>query len=397
MRVLLVHNRYQQAGGEDGVVKAERALLEAHGHECETYSEDNQRVDSMSRLGVAVRTVWSTETWRRLAHLVDRFHPVVAHVHNTFPLISPSAYHLLQSRRVPVVQTLHNYRLLCPAATFYRDQHVCEDCLGKLFPWPSVRHACYRKNRGATAATASMLFLHRVTGTWKTKIDAYIALTEFARNKFIEGGLPPERIVIKPVFVEDCGIGVADGGYAAYIGRLTEEKGIRTLLEAWRVLGDRVPLKIIGGGPLADEVKACAASTPGVTYLGRVSDGVLRETLLRSAFTVFPSVWYEGMPAVILESYAAGLPVISSRLGSMEAIVKEGQTGRLFEPGNAGDLIRAVESLLGDPSAYGEMRRFARQEFEEKYTAKKNYAILISIYRSIMRRDKAGHEQREAS
>ncbi len=386
MRILLIHNRYQQAGGEDGVVKAERALLQSHGHEVEEYSEDNHRVDSINRMVVAARTLWSAETWHRLGEISDRFLPDVAHVHNTFPLISPSAYHLLQNRGVAVVQTLHNYRLLCPKATFYREGHVCECCLGKAFPWPGIRYSCYRDNRGASATTASMLFLHRLIGTWSKKIDAYIALTEFARDKFIEGGLPAERIAVKPVFVADHGVGPADGGYAVFIGRLTEEKGVHTLLEAWRVLGTRIPLKIIGGGPLADEIKVSAEDIPGVSYLGRVSDDVLRETLLRASFTVFPSLWYEGMPAVILESYAAGVPVISSRLGSMECMVKEHETGYLFEPGNASALIQMVERLCSDSAGYQRMRGLARREYEENYTPGKNYEFLMSIYGSAMKR-----------
>ncbi len=392
MRILIIHNRYQQAGGEDGVVEAERALLQANGHEAEIYSEDNHRVDSMGKLMVAARTLWSAETSQRVGSTIDRFQPDVAHVHNTFPLISPSVYHLLQNRGVPVVQTLHNYRLLCPSATFYRDGHVCEDCLNKTFPWPSVQHACYRGNYGATAATASMLFLHRLMGTWKNKIDAYIALTEFARNKFIEGGLPAERIVIKPVFVPDYGIGAADGGYAVFIGRLTEEKGIQTLLDAWKVLGASIPLRIVGAGPMSDHVQAQAAQIPGVSCLGRLSDEDLRETLLRAAFTVFPSVWYEGMPAVILESYAAGLPVIASRLGSMAALVKEGQTGYLFEPGSAAGLVKAVQQLRNDLPAYVEMRRNSRWEYEQNYTSGRNYQLLISIYSSIKKQSRSATE-----
>jgi len=387
MRILLIHNSYQHAGGEDGVVRAERALLESNGHEVDEFSEDNHRIDSMNRLRLAARTLWSAETWHRLGEIIDRFRPDIAHVHNTFPLVSPSAYHLLQNRAVPVVQTLHNYRLLCPKATFYRDGHVCENCLGRSFPWPGIRYSCYRGNRGASATTASMLFFHRLIGTWNTKIDAYIALTEFARDKFIEGGLPAERIVVKPVFVPDHGVGAADGGYGVFIGRLTEEKGVHTLLEAWKVLGTRVPLKIIGGGPLADEVKARVADIPGVTYLGRVSDDILRETFSRASFTVFPSLWYEGMPAVILESYAAGLPVISSRLGSMATMVKERETGQFFEPGNAGALVQAVERLRSDPVGYHIMRELARRAYEQNYTPEANYKTLIALYRSLTERN----------
>jgi glycosyltransferase involved in cell wall biosynthesis len=386
MRILLIHNRYQQMGGEDEVVKVERTLLEANGHQVEEFSEDNQRVDSMNRLHVAARTLWSAETWRRLAEIIDRFRPDVAHVHNTFPLISPSAYHLLQNRKVPVVQTLHNYRLLCPKATFYREGHVCEDCLGRSFPWPGVRYSCYRGNRGASATTASMLFVHRLIGTWSKKIDAYIALTEFARDKFIEGGLPADRIVVKPNFVMDRGTGSAEGNYAVFAGRLTEEKGVRVLLEAWRVLGGRIQLKIAGTGPLARLVESRAAEIPGVSYLGSLANEQLRKIFLRAVFSLFPSLWYEGMPTVILESYAAGVPVISSRLGSMASMVKQGETGYLFEPGDERALIQAVEQLCGDSVAYQKMRRLARREYEENYTPDKNYEILMSIYKSTVER-----------
>jgi glycosyltransferase involved in cell wall biosynthesis len=231
-----------------------------------------------------------------------------------------------------------------------------------------------------------MLFFHRLIGTWSTKIDAYIALTEFARDKFIQGGLPADRIVVKPIFVMDHGIGSAEDNYAVFAGRLTEEKGVHVLLEAWKVLGDRIPLKIAGTGPLVGAVKRSTTEIPGVSYLGSLPNDQLQKIFLRAAFSVFPSLWYEGMPTVILESYAAGVPVISSRLGSMASMVKQGKTGYLFEPGDVSGLIQTVEQLCADSADWQKMRILARREYEENYTPDKNYEILMSIYRSTTKR-----------
>src|SRR5581483_9761958 len=194
----------------------------------------------------AARTVWSRPAYRVLRELLRAHRPAVAHFHNTFPLISPAAYYACRAERVPVVQTLHNFRLLCPNALFFRDGRVCEDCLGKAVPWPGVAHKCYRGSRSASAAVCTMLTVHRALGTWHTAVDRFIALTDASRRKFVAGGLPADKIAVKANFVDpDPGPGTGAGGYGVFVGRLSAEKGVGTLLKAWQQLGRDVPLKIV--------------------------------------------------------------------------------------------------------------------------------------------------------
>src|SRR5436190_17345829 len=198
MKVLVAHNYYQQAGGEDQCFAAEVDLLRANGQEVIEYRADNHAIDGMSRLSVAARTIWNRKTYREVRALIRDHRPQVAHFHNTFPLISPAAYYAARAERVGVIQTLHNFRLLCPNALFFRDGRVCEDCLGKSVPWPGVVHKCYRDSRSASAAVTTLLTVHRVLGTWHQAVDTYIALTETSRRKFVEGGLPVDKVVVKP-------------------------------------------------------------------------------------------------------------------------------------------------------------------------------------------------------
>jgi len=386
MRVLLVHNFYQQAGGEDGVVAAERALLIGHGHGAVTYQRSNDELKERGVFGgvaTGVETTWSARSCREIRTLLRKEKPDVAHFHNTFPLISPSAYFACAEAGVPVVQTLHNYRLLCPAATFLRDGKVCEECLGWSVPWPGVFHGCYRGSRAATAAAGVMLGVHRTMGTWREKVGVYIALTEFARHKFVEGGLPAERIAVKPNFVSsDPGTKRSAGEYALYLGRLSEEKGLRVLLEAWGRLGERIPLRIAGDGPLSGELvrESEMIGLDGVELVGRVDEGEVGGLMQGARFLVFPSVWFEGFPLTIAEAFACGLPVIASRLGSMAEIVQDRMTGLHFEAGNAGDLAAKVEWAWSHPEEMERMGKAARGEYEAKYTAEKNYGMLMEIY-----------------
>ncbi|WP_047866009.1 glycosyltransferase family 4 protein [Rubrobacter aplysinae] len=383
MKVLTVHNEYQQAGGEDLVFEEEADLLEARGHQVMRYRTTNDRVEELGYAALTKETLWSSASYRELRDVMRTERPGVVHLHNTFPLISPSAYYAAASEGVPVVQTLHNYRLLCPNGLFYRDGAPCEDCLGKVVPWPGVLHACYRNSRAATGLVAAMLSAHRALGTYSSKVDAYVALTEFSRQKMVQGGLPPERLHVKPNFVySDPGPGNGEGGYALFVGRLSKDKGIRTLLAAWQRLDKGVPLKIVGDGPLADLVARAAETNPRVEWLGRKTMQEVN-ALMRGALTlVFPSELYETFGRVAAESFAAGTPVVAANHGAVAELVEHGRTGLRFRPRDAADLASQVERLLGEPEGRARMRRAARAEFEEKYTAEENYRRLIGIYES---------------
>lgn len=317
MRILLVHNYYQHRSGEEVVFDAEAKLLEARGHIVTRFTRHNDAVGGMGRLALACATVWNRAAYQEIRVLLRQKRPDIVHFHNTLPLISPAAYYATRAEGVPVVQTLHNYRLVCPNALLFRDGHVCEDCMGKFVPWPGVVHACYRNSRVASGAIATMLSVHRGMRTWTRMVNVYVALSEFAREKFIRGGLPTEKVVVKPNFVDlDPGVGERKGGYALYVGRLSPEKGLDTLLAAWQRVAGKVPLKIVGDGPLADRVASAAREIGDVQWLGQQSrDKVL--ALMRNAFAlIVPSVWYETFALVVAEAYAVGLPVIASRLGA---------------------------------------------------------------------------------
>jgi len=388
MRVLLVHCRYQIRGGEDECVEFERRLLHDAGIEVDLYEDDNRRVDETGRLRAAVDTVWSTRSHRAIRERLRAGVYDVVHVHNFFPLISPAVHHAARAEGCAVVQTLHNYRLLCPNGIFFRDGRVCEDCLGRSVAWPAVAHACYRGSRPASAAIAAMLSTHRLLGTWRDKVDAFIALNEFGRRKFIEGGLPAERIVVKPNFVTpDPGVGDGRGGFALFVGRLTPEKGVATLIEAWRGLGDRIPLKIVGDGPLIEQVAEAAAEVPGIEFLGRRPLAEFYDLAGRASVFVFPSTWYEGFPRVIMECFARGTPIVASAIGPIAEVVSDGATGVHFRAGDAQDLAAKVERLLARPGALAAMREAARAEFEAKYTAKIAIERTLAVYqRAIARR-----------
>ncbi len=358
MRVLQVHNFYQQPGGEDQVCAAEYELLTSRGHMVRQYFAHNTALHEVSGLSAAAKTIWNSETYRAIRGEIERAPVDLIHAHNTFPIVSPALYYAAAAEHVPVIQTLHNYRLLCSSATFFREGHVCEQCLGSVVPYQGVLHACYRNNRAASAVTASMLSVHRFAGTWRTKIRTYIALTNFARKKFIEGGLPAGKVAVKPNFLaRDPGMGDGEGDYALFAGRICEEKGIRTLLSAWERLGSAIQLKMAGDGPLGAWVRERAAVLPGVEWLGQCDHDSLMQLAKRAKFLVFPSLYYEGLPVTIIEALGCGTPVIASRLGSMNEVVTDGVNGFHFEAGNADDLAAVVRAVLAEPARLGRMRR----------------------------------------
>jgi glycosyltransferase involved in cell wall biosynthesis len=385
MKILLVHNFYQLPGGEDQVFAQEAELLRGRGHQVVLYQASNDQVKGQNPLVTVANTIWNQAAYRELRQLMHREKPDIVHVHNTFQVISPAIYYAANEEGIPVVQTLHNYRLLCPASTFFRDGKVCEDCLGKKIPWPSVLHSCYRGSKLASAAVTVMLATHNYKQTWNQTVSAYIALTDFARNKFIEGGFPAEKIFVKPNYLQtDPGPGDGKGNYALFVGRLTPEKGISTLLAAWRQIGNEFPLHIAGNGPLASDVEKACREMENVTWLKWLPRAEILQRMKAASVLILPSTWYEGFPMIISEAFAVGLPVIASNLGSMSSIVDHQRTGLHFEPGNAAALVEAVRWWIAHPAEAAFMRSEARLEYETKYTAEENYTQMMNIYDSVL-------------
>jgi glycosyltransferase involved in cell wall biosynthesis len=384
-RILLIHNLYQQAGGEDRVVEAEAEMLLKQGHDVFLYTDDNDRIPQAGRLSTAVQTIWSRSSYSRILALLRENAIELCHFHNTFPLISPAAYYAARRLRIPVVQTLHNYRILCANALLMRNGRICEDCVGRRILWPGAARKCYRESYQASAVAALAISTHRLLGTWTRSVDRYIALTEFARRKFIEGGLPAEKVAIKANFVDpDPGPGNGEGGYVLFVGRLSPEKGIRTLLEAWDRNTECVPLRIAGSGPLAGEVEAAAARNSNVRWLGEISRPEVLEQMRGARLLICPSTWYESFGLIIVEAFATGLPVIASNLGALAELIKVGHTGLLFKPGDPEDLMAKLRWVLKRPDRIRAMRTHARKQYETLYTASRNYETLMSIYDSVL-------------
>jgi glycosyltransferase involved in cell wall biosynthesis len=378
-RVAVIHNYYQQAGGEDEAFRSEVELLTAHGHEVFTYTLDNSVIDSRKRLRLARDTIWNSRTCADLRAHFRATKPTIAHFHNTFPLVSPAAYYAARAEGVAVVQTLHNFRLSCLNALFYRDGRICEDCLGRSVAWPGVLHACYRRDRGASGVVAAMLAAHRAAGTWRNLVGAYIALSHFARSKFLQAGLPPQRLHVKPNFLPfDPGVGGHDRGFALYVGRLSAEKGLNTLLRSWAQAGNGRSLKIVGTGPyehLAAEHRA------GVEWVGWLPRERVLDLMKEAAFLVLPSECYENFPVTLVEAFATGLPVIGSSGGSVGELIEDFVTGRLCPPGNVDELAKALQWAHAYPEQVRTCGERARAEFLEKYTSDRNYAQLLDVYR----------------
>jgi glycosyltransferase involved in cell wall biosynthesis len=393
MKVLLVHNFYQSSSpsGEDAVFKGELELLRANGVEVITYQRHNDDIlETAARLRSAATMVWSKETYRQLRALIKKEKTDLAHFHNIWYLISPSAYYACRDAGIPVVQTLHNFRFFCANGLLLREEAVCEACLGRA-PWQGFYYGCYRDSRLYSVPVVLTQAFHRLLKTWTEMVDAYIALTRFAKAKFLEAGLPAEKVYVKPNFLpQPPRPSFQDQGYAVFLGRLSPEKGLGLLLEGWRIMqrGNQTAfgLKIVGDGPLLEKLQeqVRADSIAGVEFLGRNARQECMEVLRGARFLVLPSVCYEMFPVAVVESYACGKPVVAANLGGLAEIVRDGETGLLFEPGCSRDLARKMALMFTDKNEAPRMGRNAWMEFEAKYTARKNFTTLMGIYRRLL-------------
>lgn len=387
MNILIIHNSYRQPGGEDSVVAQESRLLERNGHRVTTYKRSNDEINDLSfsqRLGLIGRIISASDSKIAVRRILKDLKPDLVHVHNTFAVVSPSVYEACQEEDVPVVQTLHNYRLLCPAATFYRDTGPCEECVTHSL-MRSVRHACYRDSRLMSGAIALMLQKHRIRQTWDDKIDAYIAISGFVREKFIAAGFSAHKIITKPNFVDpDPGERDHLGDYALFLGRLSPEKGLGTLLAAWERLPNSIPLVIAGDGPMRSslENEVVRKGLKSISFIGRIKREQAFNAIKKAAFLVVPSVWSEPFGMVVAEAFACGTPVLGAFAGSIQEMIDDQVTGLHFTRGDSSALAQKVEWAWGHLSAMAVMGKAARKVYESRYTAKTNYQFLMSIYGS---------------
>jgi glycosyltransferase involved in cell wall biosynthesis len=386
MRVLIVHNAYQHAGGEDAVVANEHALLERHGWQIRLWRVTNETIAGpWGKITAAVRASYSRPARDDLARVIAEFAPEVVHIHNFFPLLSPSIYDACRAAGVAVVQTLHNYRTICANPALTRDGHPCFDCIGAT-PYQAVLHGCYRSSRIASLPVARMIDIHRRRATWSHKVDRFIALSAFSKTMFVAAGFPADRIAVKPNFVEDrsaAGSGARAG--ALYVGRLSPEKGIETLLRAWT--GVDVPLRVIGDGPMRELVESLGH--PRIIAFGPKTAAEVAAEMARAAFLVQPSVAPETFGMAIAEAYCQGLPVIATRIGALAEIVEEDATGLLFSLADADDLATKVRWADQHPEAMQIMGASARRVYEERYSPSVNFGQLAEIYEAAIAQNRS--------
>lgn len=385
LRILLCHNYYQLSGGEDRCYEDEGRLLEKHGHQVFRYECNNDHISGVYQITTAVNALWNRKTVKQIRALIRQHNIDIVHCTNLFPVISPSLYYAAKREKVPVIQSLHNYRLFCANSFFLRDGKVCEDCASKRFAWPAIQHACYRGSTTGSAVVAGMQALHHGIGSWRKKVSMFIALTEFARQKFIQYGLPAERLVIKPNFIDPLpSPGTGEGNYALFVGRLSSEKGIDLLLSAWQDERCSLPLHIVGDGPLREQVLAAAKTNPRIRFRDAMPPAQVLQEMSQARFLIVPSVWYEGLPRTIVESLAVGTPVLAADIGSLTDLVRENGGGQRFIAGDVATLSNSAAQLCTDDAKITQMRVDARHEFLKRYTADANYQTLHSIYRSAL-------------
>jgi glycosyltransferase involved in cell wall biosynthesis len=379
MRILQVHTRYRYGGGEDTVAAAEAALLASAGHEVVPFLAENPR-RPLPTAAALLASPWNPAAARRLRAAARRARPDVAHVHNTWFALTPSVLAALDGAGVPVVMTLHNYRLLCVNASLFRDGRPCEDCVG-THPLHGVRHRCYRGSAASSTAAAATIGLNRLVGTWQRHVRLFLTLNDFARRRFVAGGLPEDRIWVKPNFVGDPGrraMPPSASRTVLFVGRLEPEKGVGELLEAWPAGGAGLELVVIGDGPLRAGLERRAP--PGVRFLGRLAPAAVQEWMLRSRALVFPTRLYEGQPLSVLEAFAAGLPVLASRLGGNAELVGALGERWLVRSQDPAALARGLRALA-DPGAVDRAGAAARRLHQERFSDRQNLRWLEAAYR----------------
>lgn len=381
--VLIVHNYYQIPGGEDTVVSNEKKMLEDHGHKVVLYSRNNSEIKEMSKfqkLKLPFTMIFNPRTYVDIKKLIKKEKIDIVHVHNTLNLISPAVYYAALSCKVPVVQTIHNFRLLCPGATFYRDGHICEDCVQHGLKC-AIRHGCYRESKAQTLICVVSMMLHRMTGIYG-KIN-YICLTEFNKKKLLElKQIKEDKVFVKPNFVECTEKFIPEEQRKeqfVFAGRLDKLKGIDVLLEAWKQMGEKAPkLMVCGTGPMEEWCRRFSTENKiNVEFKGFVPNAEVLKIIANSKALILPTKWYEGFPMSIVEAFSVGTPVICSDIGNTGSVVEDGINGKKFKKGNIGELIKTVN----DQDVAVE-RVF--QKYEEKYTENINYEKLRSIYMEIV-------------
>ncbi len=384
MKILMIHNKYQQKGGEDFVFENEFNLLQKYGHTVDILIFDNNQIKSaIDKLKIGLFSIYNPESAKILEDKINSFKPDIIHVHNFFPIASPSIFFTAKKNDIPIVMTLHNYRLICPNALLFRNGNICEECINKVFPYRGIIYKCYRDSFMQTLSLSLVTSIHRYIKTWHSKVDKFITLTNFQKNKFLSSSIniPKKKFVVKPNFSEDFGEGYQNReDYFLYVGRLSQGKGVLTMLKAFD--GTNFNLIIVGDGIFKNEVIKYKEKNKNIKYLGFKLKKEIIELMKKTKALIFTSEWYEGLPMVLVEALSTGTPVITSNIGSQAEIVKDKHLGMHFNTGDFIDLRKKIAEFLkiNDKRFY----QNARNEYLEKYTPEKNYEKLLSIYKEAM-------------
>ena len=391
MKIIAAHNYYQQRGGEDQCFEDEVRVLRANGHDVFEYVVHNDAITSANKIGVALNTLWNRSAYHAFQKAIMDFQPDLVHVMNTFPLLSPAIFYGAKRLGIPTIHEVANYRLSCAGSYLLRDGKVCEKCVGMAFPFPAIQHRCYRGSLSGSTVVASTIALHRVLRTWNRVVDTVICPSEISKQKLTEMGLPSEKIFVKPNALDfDPGLGRGPSGFAVFVGRLSPEKGLKTLIQAWNENQQLPKLKIIGDGPLAEFVRTAAASDERIEWLGKMPIHELLEVVGQANCLVMPSVWYETFGRTTVEAFAKGTPVVGSKIGGTAEIIDDGRTGWLFQPGNANDLATKIAMAMNLSTEESQrFRKETRQEYLSKYTSQANYDRLIELYSTAIMNSKA--------
>jgi len=390
MKILIVHNRYRPTApsGEDAVVDQESSALSSRGHDVVLFQRHSDEIATWSplrRATLPVRLLWSEQSRRSIADSLNHFAPDVVHIHNIFPLVTPSILYACRDASIPVVATLHNYKLGCAAGTLFREGHVCHDCLAGSSR-PALTHGCYRGSAATTAPVVFGSWLHR--SAWQTMITAYIFISAAQRDVLAPVGLPADRSFVKHNFVPTppSHSRIATEPQVAYVGRLDEAKGAPFLMRAWdafRARHPRSPLRlvVVGGGDLAPTVASWAVQHPSVTIAGHVTREEVCRILGQSRAVVVPSQWEETFGMVAVEAMAAGTPAVASAHGAFPELITPGSDGALFPPTDIDALVKIFADIDDHPAQWDAYGQTARQTYQTRFSQDAGIARLLEIYR----------------
>lgn len=393
MKILVVHNRYQEAGGEDSVFRNEVSALKRAGHLVTEYVQDNKTIlDWKNKCYVALNSIFSIKQFNTFKFLLESEQPDVVHVHNYFPIISPSIFYACSKKRIPVVHTLHNFRSICPTAYLSYDNTIIETSI-KRSSWWCVRKKVYRDSYIGTFFLTLMVEIHKHIGTWNKVVDAFIVLTEFNRKKFIEAGFPAGKLFLKPNFAIKPKALLSSPykskkPFAVFVGRLSNEKGIDFLLNSWQF----IDYKLIIVGETKGHEALIASSPENVTFLGNQTKEEVINTMCSARCLIMASNWYECFPMVLAEAFSVSLPAVVPDLGSMSSIVKDGANGLCYKPNNSNSLKIKLSQIFEDQKLYEKLRHGSRASYESDLNEVENIKRLVSIYETVTEAKNCSHE-----